>query len=272
MTSFLILGGTGKVGRRVARRLTDDGRSVRAASRTGAGVRVDLADPAGWAPALAGVTAAYLLEPDLRAGADGRLGAFVAAAAEAGVRRLVLLSAPGATDPRHPLHAVERAVRDAGVGWTILRPTWFAQNFSEGPWLPGVLAGTVALPTGDGRTPFVDAEDIAEVAASALTDDRHHGQVYELTGPHALSVAAATALIARATGRTVRHLDVTPEEYVARQAAAGVPVDVARLLAGALTGVREGRGAALADGVVRALGRPPHSFADFVTASTPAWS
>ncbi|MFF3672134.1 SDR family oxidoreductase [Microtetraspora malaysiensis] len=115
------------------------------------------------------------MEPDLRASVDhhARIPGFVAEAVAAGVRRLVLLSAYGVgeADDSHPLKPAERAVRGSGVDWTILRPDRFAQNFSESFWLAGVLAGALTLPTGDGRTPFVDAEDIAEVAASALTED-----------------------------------------------------------------------------------------------------
>jgi uncharacterized protein YbjT (DUF2867 family) len=274
MTNILILGGTGKIGRRIARRLQAAGRPVRTAARTGGDMPVDLADPAAWPPALDGVTAVYLLEPDLRAGIDhqARIPRFVAEAVAAGVRRLVLLSAHGVgeADDGHPLKAAEQAVRGSGVGWTILRPTWFSQNFSEAFWLPGIVDGTLSLPTGDGRTPFVDAEDIAEVAASALTEDRHGGQVYGLTGPRAISFGEAADLIGKATGRTIRHVDVDPEVFVERQVADGVPPDVARLLTGLLVTIRDGWGTALSDGVERALGRPPRSFEDFVAEAAAA--
>lgn len=277
MTDILVLGGTGKVGRRLARHLRDTGRKVRKASRSGCDVRVDLDDPETWAPALDGITAAYLVEPDLQACLDGRghIPGFVAEAVSAGVRRLVLLSAPGAeTDESLPLWSAERAVRGSGVDWTILQPTWFAQNFSEAMFLPGVLSGTLSPPTGDGRVPFVDAEDIAEVAASALTEDGHSGQVYELTGPRSIGFGEAADLIARATGRTIRYVDVDPEVYVEQQVAAGVPAGAARLLADLLSAVRDGHGAELADGVQRALDRPPRPFENYVTETAAAghWS
>jgi uncharacterized protein YbjT (DUF2867 family) len=261
MQNILILGGTGKTGRRVARHV---GAAGRVASRA---TGFDLGEPAGWAPFLDGVTAGYLVEPNLQAAA--RIPRFVAGAVAAGVRRLVLLSAPRAGEPGHPLHEAEQAVRTAGVGWTILRPNWFAQNFSEGPWWPGIRDGVLALPAGAGRVPFIDAEDIAQVAASALTDDRHDGQVYELTGPRAIGFAEAVGLIARAAGRKIDYADVAPEAFVERQTAHGVPVAVARLLTGLLADLREGRGADLADGVERALGRPARRFEDFVAET--AW-
>ncbi|BDM69776.1 NmrA family transcriptional regulator [Streptomyces nigrescens] len=270
--TILILGGTGKTGSRIARHLTAAGRPVRTASRTGGDIRFDLDDPTTWKPALDGVTAAYLVEPNLRASTDhqARVPRFVTEAVTAGVRRLVLLSAPRADEEDHPLHAAEQAVRGSGVDWAILRPNWFSQNFSEGPWLPGILAGTLALPTGDGRTPFIDAEDIAAVAASALTEDRHHGQTYELTGPRAISFGEAADLIAKATGRTVRHVDVDPEVFVQRQVVAGASPAVARLFAEILMTIGRGSGAALCDGVERALNRPPRPFEDFVTEAAAA--
>jgi uncharacterized protein YbjT (DUF2867 family) len=273
MKNTLVLGGTGKTGRRIARRLHAAGLPVRTASRTGGDLPFDLDDPATWAPALDGVTAAYVMEPstDRRE----RIPRFVTEAVAAGVRRLVLLSAPGVeTDDDHPLRAAEQAVRGSGADWTIVRPTWFAQNFSEAFFLPGILEGTLTLPTGDGRTPFVDAEDIAEVAASALTEDRHGGQVYELTGPRAISFGEAAGLIGKATGRDVRHVDVDPEVFAGHQIAAGVPPHVARLYTGLYVAIRDGRAAAPSDGVERALGRPARTFEDYITetAATGLWN
>lgn len=300
MKNILILGGTGKTGRRVARRLRAAGHPVRTASRTGGTERavsrtggteravsriggdvsydhvlLDLGDPGTWAPALEGVAAVYVVEPDLRASADNpeRVPRFVAEAAAAGARRFVLLSAPRAGEDGHPLKPAEQAVRSCGAGWTILRPNWFSQNFSEAFWLQGILAGTLSLPTGDGRTPFVDAEDIAEVAASALTEERHSGETYGLTGPRAIGFGEAARLIGEAVGREIRHDDVDPEVHVERQVAVGVPPAVARLLTGLLVDIRDGRGADVHDGVERALGRPPRPFEDYVaeTAAAGVW-
>ncbi|GAA1935795.1 NAD(P)H-binding protein [Kitasatospora viridis] len=277
METILVLGGTGTTGRRIARRLRAAGHPVRTASRSGGEAHLDLGAPTTWGPALDGAAALYLLEPDLHAAdPQERIPRLVTEAVAAGVRRLVLLSAHGvgAADDGHPLKTAERAVRESGVGWTVLRPDWFAQNFSETFWLPDVLTGTVALPVGAGRTPFVDAEDIAEVAAAALTDDRHAGQTYDLTGPRELGFAEAVELITAATGRTVRHLDVSPEAYTEQLVAHGAPVAVARTLTGLLTQVREGRNPGAADGVQRALGRPARSFEEFVSEAAAAgrWS
>ncbi|MFJ8435974.1 NAD(P)H-binding protein [Kitasatospora sp. NPDC094019] len=266
--NILVLGGTGTTGRRIARRLTDRGLPVRTAARTGADVRLDLDDPTTWAPALDGVTAAYLLEP----GGQSRTPHLVAEAVAAGVKRLVLLSAHGVdlAGDSHPLRAAEAAVRGSGVDWTVLQPEWFAQNFTESFWREGVRSGTLALPTGDGRVPFVDAEDIADVAVAALTEDGHGGRTYRLTGPRAISLGEAADVITAATGRTVRHLDVTPEAFTAQLVAHGTPFDVAAVLTGLLVNIRDGHGADISDGVEQALGRPARSFESFATGAAAA--
>ena len=274
MEKILILGGTGKTGRRIVRRLKAAGRPVSTASRTSGDIPLDLDDPTTWARALEGMAAVYVVEPNLRAGVDRqeRMPRFMAVAVAAGVRRLVLLSAHGVgqADDSHPLKAAEQAVRGCGADWTILRPDWFSQNFSESFWLPGILEGNLSLPTGDGCTPFVDAEDIAEVAAAALTEDGHSDRTYQLTGPRAISFGEAADLIGKATGRTIRHVDVVPEVLVERWVTGGVPADVARLLTDLLVAVRDGRGAAVSDGVERALGKPARRFEDYVAESAAA--
>lgn len=278
MADILVLGGTGTTGRRIVDVLRGAGHPVRAASRNNGDVRADLGDPGTWAAALDGAGAVYVLEPDLRDGVDhdARVPAFTDAAVRAGVRRIVLLSAHGVgpADESHPLKSAERAVSGSGIGWTILRPGWFAQNFSEGFWRPFVVGGTIALPTGDGATAFADADDIAAVAAAALTDDRHDGQTYGLTGPRALTMGEAAGILGAAAGREVRHVDVPGEAYVNGMVTAGVPDDVARRLAGMLIDIREGRDLGVSDGVERALGRPPRSFEEFAAdaAARGCWS
>lgn len=270
MDNILILGGTGKVGRRVAQRLRAAGHPVRTASRTGGDVLVDLDDPSTWPRALDGIAAAYLVEPEVRGTEEGqrRIPRFVDAATTAGVRRLVLMTAPGVEGNKaHPLWRAEEAVKNSGREWTIVQPNWFAQNFSEAFWRRGILDGALTLPTGDGATAFVDAEDIADVAAAALTHDGHNGQTYALTGPRAISFREAVALIGEATGRTIRHVDISPEAFTEAQIADGVPAGAARHIAGIYISIRDGGAAAVLDGVERALGRQPRAFEDYVAAA-----
>jgi uncharacterized protein YbjT (DUF2867 family) len=267
----LVVGGTGKTGRRVAERLQALDRPVRIGSRSGA-PPFDWEDRATWAPALQGTTAAYVSYfPDLAVpGAPEAIAAFAAQALEAGTRRLVLLSGRGEEEAQR----AEQALAESGADWTIVRCSWFSQNFSESYMLEPVLAGEVVLPAGDVPEPFVDADDIAEVAVAALTQDGHSGRLYELTGPRLLTFADAVAEIARASGREIRFVPVTIEEYAGALAQDGVPDDVVWLLRYLFTEVLDGRNASVADGVELALGRPPRDFADYArrTAAAGVWA
>ncbi|AXB42562.1 NAD(P)H-binding protein [Amycolatopsis albispora] len=248
----LLLGGLGKTGRRIADRLEARGVPFRAASRS-TPVRFDWDDESTWDTALAGTGAIYLVPPaeHLDTAAIGPL------LARAGARRVVLLSARGADFAGEPVP--ERVVRERSPEWTILRPSWFAQNFSEGVFAAGIEAGELKLPTRDGRDAFIDAEDIADVAVAALTEDGHAGQAYDLSGPEAISFPDAVARIAEATGRPISFGYRTPAEF-----AATVPGELGELLGALLDGIAQGNGDYVSDGVRRALGREPRSFGDFV--------
>jgi uncharacterized protein YbjT (DUF2867 family) len=148
-------------------------------------------------------------------------------------------------------------VQDSGAEWTVVRSAWFSQNFSDGFFREQVLQGEVALPAADVKEPFIDVEDLADVAVAALTEDGHLARVYELTGPRLLSFAEAIAEIARATGRNLRYVQIPIDEYAAALAAQGVPAELVSLMRYLFTEVLDGRNARLADGVQRALGRPP---------------
>jgi uncharacterized protein YbjT (DUF2867 family) len=269
--AILVLGGTGKVGRRVAERLTADGLPVRIGSRS-ATPPFDWNAPATWDAALDGVRAAFVVySPDISVPtAADAVRTFADRARAHGVRRLVLLSA--AMDSAVP---AERALRESGAEWTILRCRWFAQNFSEEFLRELILAGEVTLPTGDQAEPFVDTEDIADVAAAALTDPtgRHIGRHYELSGPRALTLAEATAEIAEATGRELHYVPVTHEDFHQGMVEAGLPPELAQLVTGIFAETFDGTDAAPTDGVRQALGREPHGFADYArrTAASGVW-
>jgi uncharacterized protein YbjT (DUF2867 family) len=267
----LVIGGTGKTGRRIAQRLQQQGAPVRVGSRSGQ-PPFDWDDRATWEPALHGAASAYVsYYPDVAVpGAPEAVGSLAECAVASGTRRLVLLSGRGEAEAQR----AEQAVQASGAEWTIVRCSWFMQNFSEGYLLDPVLGGEVALPVGDVPEPFVDAEDIADVAAAALTDDRHAGGLYELTGPRALTFAEATEEIAQACGREVSFVPVPIDAYAAAAADDGVPDDALAALRYLFTEVLDGRNANPADGVKRALGRPPRDFRDFArrVAASGIWS
>jgi uncharacterized protein YbjT (DUF2867 family) len=267
----LVVGGTGKTGRRVAERLAARGVPVRIGSRS-ANPAFDWEDPSGWAAALDGVGAAYITYyPDLAApGAPEAVRALVDQALAQGVRRLVLLSGRGEEEAQQ----TEQVLQASGADWTIVRTSWFSQNFSEGVVRDGVIAGEIALPAGDVGEPFVDADDIADVVVTALTEDGHVGQLYEVTGPRLLTFAEATAEIARACGRPIRYTRVSTEDFATMLAEQGTPAEFTELLLYLFTTVLDGRNAYPTDGVRRALGRAPKDFADYArdAAASGAWA
>jgi uncharacterized protein YbjT (DUF2867 family) len=267
----LVLGGTGKTGRRVVQRLQAQGRPVRVGTPS-ATPPFDWTDEDSWPAALDGVGSVYVAyHPDLAvSGAAAAVGAFANLAVARGVRRLVLLSGRGEEGARRG----EQALQQSGADWTIVRSAFMAQNFNESFFLEPVRAGEVAFPAGeDLAEPFIDADDIADVAVAALTGDQHVGQLYEVTGPRLLGWAQAVAEIATAAGRPVRYLPVSLEEYASLLLENQVPADDVKMLTDLFSEVLDGRNAYLSDGVQRALGRPPREFSDFArdAAATGVW-
>ena len=263
--TILVLGGTGKTGRRLAPLLRAAGADVRTAARHGADVAFDWHDPATHDAALAGVGLAYVVPPANRLDYAPLVAAFVDRAQAAGVHHVTYLSARGVDQA--PAEAPPRAVEldlaaRPGLTHSLLRPGWFLQNFHDELFLP--TGGRIAAPTGDGTEAFVHADDIAEVAAATLlAPDDHDGAGYTLTGPEALSFADVAAGIAAATGRPVRHDDVTRQAWVRDRVAGGMPEDYAELLATLLVDrVRQHLGAPTPADVVQVTGPPPRSFAD----------
>lgn len=266
-----IAGGTGKTGRRVARQLEARGVPVRIGSRS-AEIPFDWERPEGWEAALRGSSAVYAAyAPDVAApGAVAAIEQFVDVAKQVGVERIVLLSGRGEPEAQE----AEAVVQNSGLDWTIVRCAWFMQNFSENYFIDGVLAGELALPIGEVGEPFVDADDIAEVAATALTEPGNGRQLYELTGPRTLTFAEAAAEIAEATGRPIQYTQLEQETFDAALRDMGAPEDIISLLRYLFTTVLDGRNSWLTDGVQRALGRPPRDFRDYAraAAASGAWT
>ncbi|MFI6601593.1 NAD(P)H-binding protein [Nonomuraea sp. NPDC050536] len=261
-TMTLVTGGTGKTGRRVVEKLTAMDRPVRIGTRKG-GVPFDWEDRSTWAPALAGTSAAYLAYyPDLAVpGAGEAIAAFSELAVSTGTRRLVLLSGRGEEEAQH----AEELLARSGAEWTVVRCSWFNQNFTENYLLEPIQEGHLVLPAGDVGEPFVDADDIADVAVAALTQDGHAGEIYEMTGPRLLTFAQAAAEIGAAVGREIGYTQIPVEAYVEH-----VPAEYTDFLTYLFTTVLDGRNAHLGDGVQRALGREPRDFADFARESAAA--
>jgi uncharacterized protein YbjT (DUF2867 family) len=267
----LVLGGTGKTGRRVATGLEALGVPVRVGSR-GATPPFDWNDEAGWDACLQGVEAAYITyAPDLAMpGATDAIRAFVERARRHDVRRLVLLSGRGEPEAQ----ACERIVQASGLDWTVIRASWFFQNFSEGAFTEMVLAGRITLPAGDTLEPFVDVDDIADIAIAALSEPGHAGEVYEVTGPRLMTFADVAADLSEATGRTIEFEQVPHDAFIDAARASGAPRDVVWMLDYLFSTVLDGRNAHRTDGVQRALGREPRDLAHYArdVVSAGGWS
>ncbi|HEX3287613.1 MAG TPA: NAD(P)H-binding protein [Mycobacterium sp.] len=268
--TILVIGSTGKTGKRVADQLERRGIPVRHGSRS-SNTPFDWEDQQTWAPALAGVGKVYITYyPDLAVpGSVDAVSALTDLARHAGVRHIVLLSGRNETEAER----AEDVVRASGLPWTIVRCAFFSQNFDEGAWLDEVLAGAVSLPVDDAQEPFVDVDDVADVVVGALTDDRHVGQLYELTGPRLMRFRDAVAEIGKAAGRDIAFVSAPIDEYTAMLTEWGLPQDFIWLLNHLFTEVL-GSKAQLADGVQRALGREPRDFADYAreAAASGVWT
>ena len=272
LAPVLVTGGTGRTGARLARRLSDRQVPVRIGTRN-APLPFEWHNRRTWAPALDGVRAAYLCySPDLAfPGVPELMADFAATAADAGVQRLVLLSGRGEDGAR----AAEDAVRASGLEWTVLRCAWFAQNFSEHFLLGPVRRGRLLLPADGGiAEPFLDLDDLAEIAADSLTTDRHVGRLLELTGPRLLTLREVAAELSLATGRPVEFVPCTAQEFAADLAPDGIPAEEALPLAGLFTEILDGRNATLSTDAAQALNRQPTDFSAYAarTAATGVWA
>ncbi|MEO7267665.1 MAG: NmrA family transcriptional regulator [Knoellia sp.] len=257
----VIVGGAGKTGQRVADRLTAHGLPSRFASRS-TSPAFDWEDANTWRGALEGARAAYVAyQPDLAApGAAQRIGELATLASTLGVERFVLLSGRGEEGALQS----EQAAFAAHDHVTVCRVAWFAQNFTEGALAGAVPTGIFALPAPrDVHEPFVDLDDVADVAVLALTENGHGGVVHELTGPESLTLADVAQHLSDASGKSVEYVEVTQEEFVAEAVGAGLDEQTASFLAGLFTEIFDGRNVATTTGVRDALGREPRAFGEW---------
>jgi uncharacterized protein YbjT (DUF2867 family) len=268
--TILVTGATGKTGSRILQRLNEMKWPVRIGSRS-ANPTFDWTDKTTWQPALQDIHTVYIaFVPDLAVpGADDIIRAFTKTAVDLGVKKLVLLSGRGEPEAQ----VCEQIVMQAGVDWSIVRASWFCQNFSEGYLTEPIIGGFVALPVPNIGEPFIDTDDIADVAVVTLTDDRHNGQLYEVTGPRLLSFKQAVEEISKITGKSIHYERVPMKAYAEVLVEHQVPDEYVQLITYLFSKILDGRNASVSDGVERALGRKPTDFADFVrkAAAAGAW-
>lgn len=270
--NFLITGGTGKTGRKIVQSLQQLGQNVRVGSRNAAPA-FDWSHPETWEKALEGIDKVYItFQPDLAVpGAYDAIKALAQKAKEKGVQKLVILSGKGETEAEK----CETAVMNSGLDYTVIRASWFNQNFSESFFLDPILSGHVVLPFPEAKVPYVDTSDIADVAVEALLHDEHNGHIYELTGPRLWTFEEVTQEIAQASNREIQFTAVSKEEYIGFMKEAGVHEDYVWLMDYLFTHVLVNpANSVVTDDVERVLKRKAIDFSEFVkeTAKTGVWN
>lgn len=267
---ILIVGAHGKTGARVEARLQAAGIPTLGVSRT-TNPKFDWADASTWPAVLEGVKSAYLTyHPDLSVPeAEEHIRRFCGMAREAGLEHVVLLSGRGEKGAAR----AEQVLRESGLAWNIVQASWFAQNFSENFMLDGILAGELVVPAGTSREPFIDIDDIADVAVAALMEPGLHNRLFEVTGPRAITFAECVDEISAATGYSVRLDEVPLDAYIQALRGQDVPEYLVELLRELFTDLFDGRNSHTAEGVREALGRPATDFVEYArkTAASGAW-
>ena len=268
---ILVIGKNGKTGSRVNERLQALGYATRPVSRSTT-PSFDWEKPETWRSAIEGTAAAYVTyQPDLAVpNAEPAIREFVRIAAEVGLKHIVLLSGRGEEGAQR----AEEILRSSGISWNIVRASWFFQNFSESFMLEGILAGELVLPAGNIAEPFVDADDIADVAVASLTEPGQRNILFEVTGPRALTFDQCIREISEALGRPVKFTSIPVDAYISDLREQGVAEDMQWLLHELFTVVFDGRNSNVMSGVEEALGRPATDFKTYIqkTAGSGVWT
>ena len=270
--NILVIGGTGKTGRRVVENLTERGHNVRIGTRQN-NPKFDWDDPSTFAPALKGMDRAYIVfYPDLAVpGAKEAIAALTEAALKEGLEKVVLLSGKGETEAE----ACEEIVANSGLNYTLVRASWFNQNFSQGAFADYILAGHMALPMPEASVPFVDTTDIADVVTEVLLDDTYNGETITVTGPKKITFSEVAEIISGKLGRTIQYQPISMEEFKDGLTQAGVPDSFIWLLGYLFTEVLgHSENQTVSNDVERVLNRQPISFEEYAetTAASGAWN
>lgn len=258
---ILIIGKNGKTGSRVQQRLDALGISNRAVSRSSSPA-FDWEDSNTWRAAMEGTRAAYVtFQPDLAIPtAENTIGEFVRLAMEVGLEHIVLLSGRGEEGAQR----AESVLQKSGMAWNVVRASWFNQNFSEGFMIEGILNGELALPAGEVVEPFVDVDDIAEVAVAALTKPHLRNQLFEVTGPRAITFEQCVKEISVACGYPVKFKSISVAAFVNSLGEQGAPEELQWLMKELFSVVLDGRNSKVMPGIQNVLGRPATDFSEYI--------
>ncbi|PXX29695.1 NmrA family NAD(P)-binding protein [Arenibacter sp. ARW7G5Y1] len=270
-SNILVIGGTGKTGRKVVQGLKEAGHKVRIGSRS-ASPAFDWDQPKTWSGSLQGMEKVYItFQPDLAVpGALKAIEVLIGKAKQAGVKKVVLLSGKGEREAE----LCEQVVIHSGLDYTIVRASWFNQNFSESFLLEPILDGFVALPRADVKVPFVDTDDIADVVVAALLKGEHNGNIYQLTGPRQLTFKEVIHEISEATGRNIAFTSITLSAYAQVMKQQGVPADYVWLIEYLFSEVLGNPNIAeMTNDIEKVLGRRPKDISKYIeeTVATGVW-
>ncbi len=271
-SNILVIGGTGKTGRKVANKLTKAGHNVRIGSRA-ATPSFDWDKPEGWSLAMKGMDKVYItFQPDLAVpGALDAIEELTKQAKKCNVKKLVLLSGKGEREAQ----LCEQVVIHSGIDYTIVRSSWFNQNFSESFFLEPIIEGFVALPQAEVKIPFVDTDDIADVAVAALLNDDHNGKIYQLTGPRLLTFKEVVQEISKATRREISFTPIALSAYTGVMKQQGVPADFIWLVEYLFSEVLGNTSISeITNDIENVLGRKPKDFSEYIkeTTATGIWN
>lgn len=271
-SNILVIGGTGKTGRKVVKKLNRLGHNVRVGSRS-TKPAFDWDNSQTWSESMQGMDAVYItFQPDLAVpGALEAIEGLTKQAKRSGVKKLVLLSGKGEREAE----LCEQVIIHSGIDYTIVRASWFNQNFSESFFLEPILEGFVALPQADVKVPYVDTDDIADVAVEALLNDKHNGEIYQLTGPRLLTFKEVIQEISEATGKSISFTPITLPAYTKAMKQQGVPADFVWLIEYLFSEVLGNpNNSEITNDIEKVLGRKPIDFSDYVkaTVKTGVWN
>lgn len=276
MSSILVVGASGTVGSELARLLSAQGETViKATSRQPSAadqVQLDLVGKTGLKAAFAEADRAFLMAPPGHANQEPLLAPLIDEAKVRGLKKVVLMTAMGANaDENSPMRKVERRLEASGLDFNIIRPNWFMQNFNT-VWLHGIrAAGKIFLPVGSAKASFIDARDIAAVAAKLLTIKSFANGDFDLTGPQAVDLTEAAAVLTRVTGKTVAFADISPDAMLEGLLAAGLPKDYAEFLVLILGYFKAGYAERTTDVVQQITGRAPRTIEQYANDYRASW-
>lgn len=276
MAKTLVIGASGTVGSELVTQLTDKGHEVvRATSKAATAatqVHLNLVTGHGLAQAFEGVDKLFMLAPPGHTNQDVLLAPVIDQARKSGLRKVVLMSAMGANaDDNAPLRKAERALQGSGLAWNVIRPNWFMQNFNTF-WLHGIVhQSKISLPVAQAKGSFIDARDIASVAAQLLSTADFDNRDFDLTGPRALDHAEVAFILSQETGRTITFEDITPDALRQGLLAAQLPADYVEFLLLILSYFKMGYSERMTDAVQNITGRGPRSFEAYAKDYRAVW-